>query len=800
MPPPAPGACFGRDDLIDEVVTLAESLTPVALIGAGGIGKTSIALTVLHHDRVKQQFGENRRFIRCDQFPATLNHLLNRLSEVIGAGIKSPKDLTPLRPFMSSNMIMVLDNAESILDPEGPDAGEIYDLVEELSELPTLCLCITSRISTVPHECKTIEVPVLSMDAACQAFYHIYKLEKESDLANEILEQLEFHPLSITLLATVGHQNKWKMERLKGEWDKRRTSVLQTRHKKSFAVVIELSLTSPMFQEFGPDARGLLGVVAFFPQGVDENNIDWLFPTISNRIDIFDGLCVLSLTSRSNGFITMLAPLRDYLSPDDPRLSPLLCAAKDRYFIRMSVYPDPDKSDSKEIRWIASEDANVEHLIDVFATIDANSDDIWEACDKFMAHLYWHKPRLTFLAPKIQWLPDNHCYKSGYLVELSMFLGSIGNDIDCKKLLNRALKPEREQGSDVGVARILSHLCDASRHMGLYDEGAQQARDGLEIYESLGNKEGQAQCLIQLAWFSLEQEQLGAAEEAASRAMNLLPETGDQFFVCNSHHILGLIYRSKGEIEKAVHHLEAALAIASSFDWRGQLFDIHFSLATLFCDEGKLDSAHIHAERTKLYAVNNPYGLGKAMIQQAAVWWRQYKLEETSSEVLRAAEIFEKLGSSWGMRVCGEILEHIQKGRDGLVDSGQLREFLHTMPLPGVLFSNLRSRNRTKALTTESNLRDATSRYPVLSHRLPQRSSIQLQITYVPSFVYLLYLYTSSFALSRCSSLALNIDPLSASSSPALFTSYLCIPQNMTPNVLFQQYYNLQEIPSRMVR
>ena len=567
---------------------MAESLTPVALIGTGGIGKTSIALTVLHHDRIKQRFGENRRFIRCDQLPVTPGHLLNQLSKVTGVGINNPEDLTPLRPFLTSKeMIIILDNAESILDPEGTDAEEIYNLVEELSELPTVCLCITSRISTIPPECKTVEVPVLSMDAACHAFYHIYKCDHGSDLVNDILEQLNFHPLSIILLATVGHQSKWDTDRLKKEWDKDRTNVLQTRHKKSLAAAIELSLASPMFQEFGPDARELLGVVAFFPQGVDENNIDWLFPTIPNRVNIFDGFCVLSLTSRSNGFITMLAPpLRDYLSPNDPKLSPspLLCAAKEYYFIRMSADIDPNKSDFEKTRWIISEDVNVEHLLNIFTTIDANSDEVWDACANFMEHLYCHKPRVTLLAPKIEGLPDNHCRKSGCLVGLSTLLGSIGNFMERKRLLNHALELERERWNDIGVARTLQHLCDANRHMGLFDEGVQQARESLEIWERLGTEE-QAHFLIQLALLFQDQEQLDATEEAASCAINLLPGTGDQFVVCNSHHVLGQIYQSKGEIEEAVHHLEAALEIATSFDWNNQLFAIHFSLGMLFLGE-----------------------------------------------------------------------------------------------------------------------------------------------------------------------------------------------------------------------
>ena len=649
--------------MIEKTVHLAENLTPIALIGAGGIGKTSIALTVLHDDRVKRRFGDDRRFIRCDQFPASQTHFLRRLSEVIGTNVENPEDLKPLRSSLSSKeMIIVLDNAESILDPQGMNAQGIYAVVEELSQFSNICLCITSRISTVPPDCKTLDIPTLSMEAARDAFYRIYEHE-QSDPINKILEQLDFHPLSITLLATVAQHNKWNANRLNSEWEKRRTGILHTPHSKSLAATIELSLASPIFQQLGPDARGLLGVVAFFPQGIDENNLDWLFLTTSNRADIFDTFCILSLTYRNNGFITMLAPLRDYLRPEDPKLSQHLCTTKGHYFTRLSVDPHPDRPGSEDAKWITSEDVNVEHLLNIFTSIDANSDDVWDACANFMRHLYWHKTRLIILGPKIKELSDDHRSKPECLFELSQVLDLVGNCVERKELLTHALELWRERGDDRKVAITLSYLADAHRRLRLSGEGMQLAEEALQIYERVGDTLGQAQSLYHLAWLLLEDERFDDAEEAASRAINLL-EKGERFLVCKCHRVLGNIYRSKGNPGKAISHFQTALEIASSSSWHHQLFWIHYYLAGLFHADGRFDDARIHIERAKSQTVDRPYLLAFAMHQQALFWYGERRFEEAKSEDLRAAEIFEMLGAEGDLVHCEHLLRKIDSERD----------------------------------------------------------------------------------------------------------------------------------------
>ena len=250
------------------------------------------------------------------------------------------------------------------------------------------------------------------------------------------------------------------------------------------------------------------------------------------------------------------------------------------------------------------------------------------------------------------------------------------------RILTHTLELWRGQGDDSRAATALGHLSDANRLMGLYKEGIQQAREASEIFERLGNTVKQAECLINLAFALHDNKQLNAAEKAASRAIDLL-EKGEQPLVCEGHRILGNIYNSKGDTEKAIHHLEVALKIASALNQDYQLFWVHFTLVQLFAKEDRFGNAQAHIECAKPHAINNTYQLGRVVELQACLWYDQCMFEKARSKASYAADVFEKLGAAHDLGRCRELLQQIDEQLDNPVvsdESDTNGELLETLP------------------------------------------------------------------------------------------------------------------------
>ena len=278
-----------------------------------------------------------------------------------------------------------------------------------------------------------------------------------------------------------------------------------------------------------------------------------------------------------------------------------------------------------------------------------------------MEHLRWHKPRQTVLRQKIENLFDSHPSKSKCLLELSWLFARVGNRAEQKRLLTHALKLQRQRGNGFWIARTLRSLSYVNRILRSHEEGIQQAKEALQILERLGDTIGQAICLNDLAWSLLSDKQLEAAENAASRAISLVPEKGQEYTISNSHRVLGRIHHSKGEKAQAVHHFKTALGIAIHFNWDHELFWINYSLVELFLGEGEFDDANTYIERAKAHSIDNMYQLGRAMGIQARVWYRQGRLEDATSEASCALEVYEKLGSAKDARHCRALLQEIEQ-------------------------------------------------------------------------------------------------------------------------------------------
>ena len=82
----------------------------------------------------------------------------------------------------------------------------------------------------------------------------------------------------------------------------------------------------------------------------------------------------------------------------------------------------------------------------------------------------------------------------------------------------------------------------------------------------------------------------------------------DRVYHC--HHVMGAIYQSKGETEKAVHHFEIVPGIASALNWAKDLSCIHSDLADVFIKQNRFSNAvRTHSDTIPISSNPEPYHL-----------------------------------------------------------------------------------------------------------------------------------------------------------------------------------------------
>ncbi|KAG0708348.1 hypothetical protein DFH29DRAFT_477621 [Suillus ampliporus] len=493
-PPSRPTMFYGRDDLVAELTDLVVNDEHIALIGPGGMGKSSLAKAILNEKLVREKFTDRRYFVTYDGLdPSTITFdaFMTRLAGVLGIELAGADPVGQISSFLRvASTLIVLDNAETFEEASASAAlREIPPAIAEVADIPGVILILTSRSRrNAPNvEWITKNIPPLDLTSAQQAFFRIYRPASCSNAEGEImnlLKELEFHPLSINLLANAAQQNGWSPAMLLERWKDQHSVVLNHGEGKlqNFSYTMQLSLTSPSIQKLGEDARRALVVIAFLPQGLSANLARDLLPSLTEVSAICDVLCMQSLVYRQDNFIKMLAPIRHFVRDSWPPLDPTCLRDIRAFYYRTVGWCSTACNNYADI--IISDHLNIEHVVAFDLTHIPR--ETYHTCGKFLGCLKLHLPRPTTLAPAIfnivenssTWRPKANC-----LWHLGRLYDMLSQLTESVQAYHTAEALYLTAGDHEHVASCVSTRADIYRCQGRYIQ-SQQVLEDLQCSDS----------------------------------------------------------------------------------------------------------------------------------------------------------------------------------------------------------------------------------------------------------------------------------------------------------------------------
>ncbi|KAJ7896709.1 hypothetical protein B0H14DRAFT_3605161, partial [Mycena olivaceomarginata] len=340
MLPSKPKIFHGRESDLDKIMKMLSQQSPrIAILGGGGMGKTSLARAVLHHPDTSAIF-KHRFFVSAESATTSIE-----LATLIGlhVGLNLGQDLTePVVQYFSRkpSCLLILDNLETVWEPI-KSRGGIEEFLNLLTEVEHLALIITMRGAERPAKVQwtyplLLPLQPLSNDAAHQTFMDITDNAYAIEDINQLLQFTDNMPLAVDLIAhLVDYEG---LSNVLTRWETEKTSLLSVGHdrKSNLDASINLSLSSPRITS---DSKELLSLLSILPNGLSDAEL------VQSNLPIPDILsCKATLQATllayqdDNKRLLSLMPVREHIQRFLPPSQSLLQSLRKHFYELLELY------------------------------------------------------------------------------------------------------------------------------------------------------------------------------------------------------------------------------------------------------------------------------------------------------------------------------------------------------------------------------------------------------------------------------------------------------------------------------
>ncbi|KZV95728.1 TPR-like protein [Exidia glandulosa HHB12029] len=613
LPPPLPHVFHGREAEIalacDQILNHQPARIPI--LGAGGIGKTSLALAILHDTDIIAHFADQRLFLACDSAPdtdAVVNYLLRMLQLDVSG--RDPWDAL-LTALDSTTTLLVLDNFETVYTGSHRQKADL--LLQRLAACSHITLILTMRGASLPKSVKW----------------------------SLTLLQSSLQPLS----SDSAHSTFVDLGRL-----------------YSIQASVQLSIDS--IPKSAVEALPLLSICSYLADGLyagTQSSLAAVFDQpISLSADVLQRLALVYIGQ--HGELRMLSPIRHHVSqyyPVDPRYMDCL---RRRYF-QLAVESDQpmDEHFPALSALVSIEVQNLTAFLEEEIQQRPNSTTV-EAVVAFSWFLYW-----TIPSPALATALLPHVKSSGESLELMHVLVSLLQSMHQYTDAMEIATQMRAQAADAQDTRSIAHatqqLGETERMLSNYPTARSHLQEAQNLFEGIGDRLGQAQCMRSLGDIEHALSNYPTARSSLQEAQNLFEGIGEHLGQAQCMQSLGNIERMLNNYPTARSCLQEAQDLFEGIGGRlGQaqcmrsLGDIEYMLSNYPTARGHLQEAQDLFE-----GIGHRLGQAQCMQSLGEIERILSNYPTARGHLKEAQNLFEGIGSRLGQAQCMQSLGEIER-------------------------------------------------------------------------------------------------------------------------------------------